>query len=123
MSLPGRKMLKVFKSVLLVFLVLMLGCESYKEVDFQEERCKQAPSGEIKITQKGNLRWEFELVGLSTALETEPLRVVWAIDGGNFAARRVSYQFEKRGSQKISVVMTNRCFMQTLKETTINISN
>ena len=121
-SLSHRSMVKVFRSVLFVLLLAAQGCKPYEEVDFQAEKCKQAPSGNIRMSDKGNFRWEFDLEGLSNAVETEPIRVVWTIDGSTFAARRVSYQFDKRGELKISVVLTNRCFMQTIKETTVKVN-
>ena len=100
----------------------MDGCKSYDEVDFQVEKCKEPPSGNVKVTNMKNLRWVFTLEGLNTSTETEPIRVVWIIDGISFAARQVSYQFNRAGEQKVSVVMTNRCFMQTMKETTVKIN-
>lgn len=110
-------------SVLAVFglLFILFGCESFKEVDFQAERCKQPPSGNIKSTEKGRMRWDFEMEGADTNVERESFRTVWTIGGVSYAARRISYQFEGTGDQKISVILTNRCFMQTVKETTISV--
>lgn len=112
-------MIKLCKSITCVF--LLVGCQTYSKVDFQAERCQQPPSGNIKATDKGNLRWDFEISEASSTIETEPIRVVWLIEGKSFAAQRVSYQFDRRGEQKISVVFTNRCLMQTTKETAISV--
>lgn len=103
-------------------LFILSGCGSYKEIDFQTERCKQQPTGNIKVTDKGHFRWEFELEGTGKSVETENFRTVWMIEGTSFVAQRVSYQFESKGDQKISVIMTNRCFMQTAKEITIKVN-
>ena len=100
----------------------LFSCESYPVVDFQAERCKQPPMGSIKATDQGNKRWELSLEGVSSTIETEPFRILWTIEGQSFAAQRVSYQFEKRGEQKITLVMTNRCFMQTTKEVMVNVN-
>jgi hypothetical protein len=108
-----------FTTVLLV--LFLAGCESYKVVDFQADRCKQAPSGNLRSADKGNQRWEFDVEGPSNTVETEPFRVSWVIEGKTYVARRVSYYFEQRGEQKVSVILTNRCFMQTVYETTINV--
>ncbi len=113
---------KGFKIALSLGVLLLGGCQGFQKVDFQEERCKQAPAGNIAATKGENLRWEFGLTATSGTVETESIRVVWTIEGRAFAAQRVSYQFDKRGAQKITVVMTNRCLMQTSKETTITVN-
>ncbi|MCE7059225.1 hypothetical protein [Dyadobacter sp. CY343] len=100
-------------------LFALFGCESYKEVDFQAERCKQVPGGSIKATKKGHMRFDFEIESAFTNVETESFRTVWTVRGVTYAAKRLSYQFEDTGEQKITVILTNRCFMQTIKETTI----
>lgn len=102
-----------------LIILLGLGCKGYEVVDFQTERCRQAPAGEIRATDRGNLRWNFELANLNREMGVEPVRVVWTIDGADYVAQRVFYQFDRRGERKVTVVMTNPCFMQTVKETTI----
>jgi len=114
----GKKRTQASKIVCLLA-GLVLGCKGYDVVDFQAERCQQAPVGEIQATDRGNLRWNFELANLNRELGVEPMRVVWTIDGADYVAQRVFYQFDKRGEQKVTVVMTNLCFMQTVKEATI----
>ncbi|MCF0075082.1 hypothetical protein LZD49_31650 [Dyadobacter sp. CY261] len=111
----------VFGSAVFGLLFPLFGCESYKEVDFQADRCKQAPSGSIKATEKGRMRWDFEVEGADTDVERESFRTVWTIGGVSYVARKISYQFEGTGEQKIAVILTNRCFMQTTKETTITV--
>lgn len=108
-------------SAVFALLFVLFGCESYKEVDFQAERCKQAPGGSIKVTYKGRMRVDFEIESAFMNVETESFRTVWTVGGVSYAAKRLSYQFEDTGEQKISVILTNRCFMQTVKETTIDV--
>lgn len=116
------KYISGYKSIIWGGMLALVGCDTFQKVDFQEERCKQAPTGEIVAAKGESLRWDFELKDISNTTETEAIRVVWDIDGKTFAAQRVSYQFDKRGEQKITVVMTNRCLMQTTKETTIIVN-
>jgi hypothetical protein len=104
-----------------LLMLVITGCDSYEVVDFQADRCKQAPSGNLRSIDKGNQRWEFDVEGPSNTVETEPFRVSWIIEGKTYVARRVSYFFDQRGEQKVSVILTNRCFMQTVHETTINV--
>lgn len=112
----------IYKLLIWGGLGLLMGCETFQKVDFQEERCRQAPAGTIAAAKGENLRWEFSLTGISNTVETEAIRVVWTIEGKAFVAQRVSYQFDKRGEQKIIVVLTNRCLMQTTRETTITVN-
>lgn len=116
------KLMGIYKLLIFCGLGGLMGCETFQKVDFQEERCKQAPEGTVAATKGQSLRWEFSLTGISNTVETEAIRVVWTIEGKAFAAQRVSYQFDKRGEQKITVVLTNRCLMQTIKETTITVN-
>lgn len=96
-------------------------CSSYEEIDFQKERCKQAPRGGIKVVDRGNFRREFEVNQSGNTPESAPIRVTWIVEEHSFTARWLSYQFEKKGEQKVTVIMTNPCFMQTTKDTIIQV--
>lgn len=105
--------------IILLSILLILGCTKYEKIDFQVERCKQPPTNQVIATKGANLRWEFSLSNSSNDINTEPVSVAWVIDERTFVAQQVSYQFDKRGSFKIRAVLTNRCFMQTERETSI----
>ena len=105
---------------LFIFLVIILcACKGYDELDFQTDKCKQAPSANILAKQIPNtLRFEFSLENVVNTPEQAPIQVIWQIDypaitgdvrEKNFTTARISYQFDKPVEQvKVKATLYNR---------------
>lgn len=123
---------KVNWFLFVLIVVSLCACKSYDEVNFQTDKCKQAPSANILAKQIPNtLRFEFSLQNVVNTPEQTPIQVIWQIDypaitgdvrEKNFTAARISYQFDKPVDQvKVKATLYNRCLMEKIIETTVNV--
>ena len=123
---------KVNGYLLALVIVAFSACKSYDEINFQTDKCKQAPFANILAKQIPNtLRVEFSLENVVNTPEQAPIQVIWQIEyppiTGDvrekiFTAARISYQFDKPVEQvKIKATLYNRCLMEKNIETTINV--
>lgn len=95
-------------TLFLMLSAILISCKKFDEVDFQETKCG-TPSATIEEpVSKGTKRYDFVLKAGNTP-EAELIRVFWKIDGNTFTGTKVSYQFDKAGSQDIEVTFYNRC--------------
>lgn len=123
---------KVNRCLLVLVIATLNACKSYDEINFQTDKCKQAPSANILAKQIPNtLRFEFSLENVINTPEQAPIQVIWQIDypaitgdvrEKNFTAARISYQFDKPVDQvKVKATLYNRCLMEKIIETTVNV--